>query len=214
MRKKVYAFYKPTLSISQNEEFACANVWKASWEYAGWECVMLNQSHSSGSTHYQTLLGKLFAEARARVGISEDTVARLQSRFGRWCVLLSVGGGWMTDYDVVNLGFTPAMADEIEKETGIATNTKAPAWIIYATAQECFDACRDFVQRSLFKKSKPTEPETEAKILGIKKDYFKGVDTLVHVSGEERSEKMRLIFTNYIRPDLLNPPEEKPRNRK
>jgi hypothetical protein len=213
MRKKVYAFYKPTLSINQNEEFACANIWKASWENAGWECVMLNQSHASGSSHYPLILGKFLWLIRAGVGISEETATRLQSRFGRWGILTSVGGGWMTDYDVLNLGFTPAMADKIEAETGLAINKEGPAWIIYATAQESYNACKDFVEKNLFKKKKPTETETESKILGIKKDFFKGSKKLIHVSDENKSEKMKELFTKYLQPKT-SIKKEKPTNRK
>jgi hypothetical protein len=212
MRKRIYAFYKPTLLDDQNEHFAQANIWKSSWEHAGWECVMLNQSHASH--YFSFIMGKILAHARNHP-IAPGTVgAHLIARFGRWSALLGVNGGWMSDYDVVNLGFTPEMADKIEQQTTLAVNAGSPAWIFYTTPSECLEACKDFVERDMFKKSKPEQAETEAKILGVKKDFFKGIKTLVHVTGEDKSQKMKDLFVKYIRPETKDAEEEKFRNRK
>ena len=214
MRKKVYSFYKPVLSIPQNEEFTRAGLWKASWERAGWECVMLNQSHAASSPFLPHIINKMLVAARNRVGLSEGAAVKLQARFARWGALFGVGGGWMTDYYVINLGFTPAMAEEIEKETDIAVNTEGPAWIFFASHKEAFEACKDFAERDLFKNAKSTTPEPEAKILQIKKNFFKGVKELLHVSGENRSENMRDLLCQHYGINLAPEPKEKPRNRK
>ena len=120
----------------------------------------------------------------------------------------------MTDYDVVNLGFTPEMAAAIEVEADIAINTDGKAWIFYATHRESFEACKDFVNRGLFKKKEPSQPEPEAKILGIKKNFFKGIKTLIHVTGENKATQMRKLFGEYVNPGIVPVADGKPRNRK
>ena len=213
MRKRIYGYYKPILQVDQTEQFTQANLWKASWERMGWECVMLNQSHASASPYLSVILNKLFSAARSRVGMSEVIATKLQARFGRWCALFGAGGGWMSDYDVVNLGFTPAMAEEIERNTDIAVNTDGPAWIIFSSHKETSEACKDFAERDLFKKDNSIEPEPEAKILKIKKNFFKDIEELAHVFGENKSGQMRDLLVRHYG-DGQNTITEKPRNRK
>jgi hypothetical protein len=214
MRKKIYAYYKPILQIDQDEQFAQANVWKVSWERAGWECVMLNPSHAAMAPQSAILQGKIAAISRNTPGLGDEIGIKLQAKFARWGALFGVGGGWMSDYDVVNLGFTPAMAEEIEKEADIAMNTLSPAWIFFASHREAYEACKDFVERPLFKVETPSEPETEAEILGIDKNYFEGIATLAHVRGTKKSVEMRRIFNEYINPGVVEEPRERARNRR
>jgi hypothetical protein len=214
MRKKIYAYYKPILLLDQDEQFAQANVWKASWERAGWECVMLNPSHAAMSPQASMLQGKVASISRTTPGLSDAIGVKLQVKFARWGALFGVGGGWMSDYDVVNLGFTPEMAEEIEKEADIAVNTLSSAWIIFATHREAYEACKDFLERPLFKTETPSEPKTEAEILGIQKNFFENISTLAHVRGDNKSVEMRRIFNEYINPGVeLEVKTEKQRNR-
>ena len=120
----------------------------------------------------------------------------------------------MSDYDVVNLGFTPAMADEIEKQADIAMNTGDEAWVFYATHRESYVACKDYVERNLFKKRDPSKLEPESKVLGIKKNFFKGNETLIHVTGENKSLQMQKLFWDHVNPGKISVAEEKLRNRK
>lgn len=214
MRKKIYAYYKPILLINQDEQFAQANVWKTSWERAGWECSMLNSSHAAACPFFSVIHGKIAAHSRITPGLGLEIGEKVQSRFARWGALFGVGGGWMSDYDVVNLGFTPAMADEIEKQTDIAMNTGDEAWVFYATHRESYVACKDYVERNLFKKRDPSKLEPESKVLGIKKNFFKGNETLIHVTGENKSLQMQKLFWDHVNPGKISVAEEKLRNRK
>jgi hypothetical protein len=188
MRKKVYAFYKSVLTVDQNEQFAQSHLWKASWERAGWDCVMLNQTHL-GSPALPALMHKIVAFPY-----------KDQFRFLRWSGLWSAGGGWITDYDVVNLGFTPAMAEEIEKSVDLTVNTGGPAWITYATPGACQEALKTFIETPLVSKKDAEKVLPEAKILGVKKDPFKKIGELVHVTGDDKSDKMREILINHFEP--------------
>jgi len=106
----------------------------------------------------------------------------------------------MTDYDVVNLGFTPAMAEEIEKSVDLAVNTGAPSWIIYATPEACQESLKTFLEAPLVSKKDAEKVLPEAKILGVKKDPFKKIKELVHVTGDDKSDKMREILVNHFEP--------------
>lgn len=176
------------MSVDQDEQFAQAHLWKASWERAGWDCVMLNQTHL-GSPALPAIMHKIAAFPY-----------KDQFRFLRWSGLWNAGGGWMTDYDVANLGFTPEMAEEIEKSVDLAVNTGGPSWITYATQEACQEALKTFLEKPLVAKKDPEKIFSEAKILGVKKDPFKKRENLVHVTGDDKSGKMREILVNHFEP--------------
>lgn len=56
----------------------------------------------------------------------------------------------MADYDVVNIGFTPADSEAIERRTTIVTNA-GPAYVIYATEDHAASAIKKFIQSPLLK---------------------------------------------------------------
>jgi len=212
MRKKVYAFYRSILSIPQEEEFAQANLWKKSWELHGWECVMLNTSHVSISPWANSIMARIMGLRQFNPGITNEVLERMIARFVRWGGLHVGNGGWVTDYDVLNLGFTPAMAEEIEKEADIAVPKGEKAWIIYANPAAAIAACRDFTFGEMFVPPDWTSTLDECDILKINKDYFTDVP-LLHVNnpldGEKKSEAMTRIFSNFLQPAPVVVPKKK-----
>ena len=104
---KIYAYYQNIAQSKQGEEFACANWWKTSWTNLGWEPVMLNRSHAMGSPLYNKLQQKLMTTAMGLDPVLLNNFDWIVARFIRWCALYAAGGGWMTDYVVVNKEFTP-----------------------------------------------------------------------------------------------------------
>jgi hypothetical protein len=140
MKKRIYAFYQSIPSCPQSEEFSRANYWKTSWQEAGWECVMLNSSHAKGTIQQIKLVRKM----------GEDPTSILSNqklilRFTRWCALLAAGGGWMSDYDVFNLGFSPQEAAELEKKNSLHLPLNGPGCLFYASS----DMCRNVIQMFL-----------------------------------------------------------------
>jgi hypothetical protein len=199
--KKIYAYYESIPLSCQPEEFGCANYWKHSWTANGWEPVMLNRSHAQGSPLYLKLQAKLVKQA---LGISMDLRSQIQwitARFARWCALHAAGGGWMSDYDVANIGFTPAHAEAHENNATIQINEDAPAYIFYATQDHCANAIKKFIQDDLIDESNVFN---EAQILGLKSSLHASLPLLHHAKSsgaEKRSDIMASLTT---------PQDEKP----
>ena len=199
--KRIYAYYESIPLANQPEEFSCANYWKHSWTANGWEPVMLNRSHAQGSPLYLKLQAKLVQQA---LGISMDLRSQIQwitSRFSRWCALHAAGGGWMSDYDVANLGFTPEQAYEYEKEATLQINASIPAYIFYASQDHCVNAIKKFISEDLIEGSNVLQ---EAHILNVNSGLYPILHLLHHAKStneEKRSEIMR---------DLITQSDEKP----
>jgi len=199
--KKIYAYYQSIPLSNQQEEFSCANYWKHSWTANGWEPVMLNRSHAQGSPLYLKLQAKLVKQA---LGISMDLrnqVDWITARFVRWCALHAAGGGWMSDYDVANLGFTPEKAEEYEKSATIKINSFAPAYVFYASQDHCANAIKKFISEDLIEGSDVLQ---EARILNINSDLYHFLPSLHHAKSSE-SEKRSDIMAS-----LTTPQDEKP----
>lgn len=211
MRKKIFAFYRPILSVPQEEEFAQANLWKKSWELNGWECTMLNASHVSISPWASSIMSRILNLRAFNPGIPVEKLERMASRFVRWAGF-HTGTMWLTDYDVLNLGFTPAMAEEIEKKTDIAVPKGSKAWIAYATPAAAMEACKTFTFGEMFLPPAWDDTMNEADILKIKKDYFKDLP-LIHVTetlpNEPKSSAMAKILDNHLRPASVSAPKKK-----
>ena len=94
----VHTYYEPVPDIDQGIQQNEIAVWRDSWERWGWECKVLG---------------------RADVVITPDELARLQrlpsvnppgydlACYLRWFAMRALGGGLMSDYDVVNVGMRP-----------------------------------------------------------------------------------------------------------
>jgi len=144
---KIYSFYQSAPGSVQADEFGCANWWKTSWENAGWSAVMLNRSHAQGSSLYNKLQQKL----AAAMNESQALTARsgwFHSRFTRWCALHAAGGGWMSDYDVLNISLKPPAGVRLLGSTTLAVN-EGPGYLFYASPEHCAAALRKMLSEDL-----------------------------------------------------------------
>ena len=183
MKKKIYAFYQSIPAWPQSEEFARANLWKQSWQKAGWECVMLNSSHAKG-TNQQIKLGRKMAEDPT----FRLTNQKLVARFMRWCALMSAGGGWMSDYDVLNIGFTPKDAEALEKENQLHLLLDRPSCVFYATKNMCANVIQMFLSSVL---SDNNVSRNECLILNYSDPGLTNLaDKIFHPSAKKKSEEM------------------------
>lgn len=147
--KNIYAFYTSIQLADQNEEFACANWWKTSWEKLGWKAVMLNRSHAQGSHLYNKLASKMVNATGKLSPERRNQIDWLMARFTRWCALHAAGGGWMSDYDVFNLHFTPENADDIDQKQSLYLCGE-PSYLFYATKEMCSAAIMKFINQDIF----------------------------------------------------------------
>lgn len=188
----IYAFYQSIPTADQPEEFACANWWKTSWTANGWTPTMLNRSHAQGSPMYNKLQQKLAQELNKNNGLVARA-AWFQSRFIRWCALHAAGGGWMSDYDVVNLDLTPQIAKASERKTLLLH--EGPAYLFYASPEHCLGAIRKFISEDL-SEGGIVLPEVE--ILNCEPEMGVLLERVVHVHSrgdKRRSTRMQDIFS-------------------
>lgn len=175
--KKVYAYYQSIPLSNQPEEFACANWWKQSWEKLGWQTSMLNRSHAQASSLYNKLTQKLMNTAH---GLPPELATRFDwiiARYIRWCALHAAGGGWMSDYDVLNKGFNPEIAEEHERNGTLHINNDDLAYVFYATQEHCANAIKKFIQDPIIEGNKVLH---EAHILGSKEGLYSILPLLRH----------------------------------
>lgn len=188
----IYAFYQSIPTADQPEEFACANWWKTSWTANGWNPVMLNRSHAQGSPLYNKLQQKLAQELNKNNGLVARA-AWFQFRFTRWCALHAAGGGWMSDYDVLNLDLTPQIAKS--ETTNTLMLNEGPAYLFYASPDHCLGAIRKFISEEL-SKNEIVCPEID--ILGCDPGFGLLLERVAHIksSGDKkRSAIMQEMFS-------------------
>lgn len=149
---------------------------------------MLNRSHAQASSLYNKLQQKL---AKAVMGHQSlvPLTPYIHARYTRWCALDAAGGGWMSDYGVLNLSMTPADADAISKKTLLVNS--GPAYLVYATKEHVTSAIRRFLNEDLTESGRVL---AECDVLGIEPVTFDQVAHVQKDSGKSRSEKMRELF--------------------
>lgn len=183
--KNIYAFYTSIQLADQNEEFACANWWKTSWERLGWKSTMLNRSHAQGSHLYNKLASKMVNATGKLPPERRNQIDWLMARFSRWCALHAAGGGWMSDYDVFNHDFTVDKADEIEQKQSLYVCGE-PAYLFYATRDMCSAAIMKFVNQDIF------DLTEKAMVNSVDKDLPAKLVKHCHSTGKKkRSEVMQ-----------------------
>lgn len=188
---KIYAYYTPHSSRDPLEEAACSVEWSKSWKANGWEPVMLNASHAAASGLYAKAQQKTARETLERSKASADKC--IAGRLARLCALQAIGGGWMSDYDVVNLGFSPSDAEALQGKS-LAGNRDEGAWIIYMSQSVVTAAVRNLIASELWVGDEFL-PEGEILDFNDITDAVSG--KLVHVKCEEdrlRSEVMRSLL--------------------
>lgn len=191
--KKIYAYYQSLPSANEQEEKSCANWWKYSWQKNGWEPSMLNRTHAQSSNLYNKLQQKLMNVAVAIPPELMHWVGWINARFVRWAALHAAGGGWMSDYDVVNLRFSDEVA-QLREDDGRTYIVGGPAYLFYATKQQCEDAIKAFISEPLIM-SVGTESvvRNEYSIINEESDKAGIISHVFHAKGaiERRSEAMK-----------------------
>ena len=187
--KNIYAFYTSIQLANQNEEFACSNWWKTSWEKLGWKAVMLNRSHAQGSHLYNKIASKMLNASGSLPAERRNELDWLMARFTRWCALHAAGGGWMSDYDAFNLDFTPDKADKIEQKQSLYVCGE-PTYLFYATRDMCSAAIMKFISAEIFDLSEKCMINSEDKDLSTKL-----VKHCNHTSKRMRSESMQALMS-------------------
>jgi len=104
---KVFTFFSDVPGKEAEQERALIDLWRESWSSQGWEPVVLDE-HSVPDT----------PENRKRLAHFRKLPSRNKQNLDLWCYLrwLTVaeqGGGFMSDYDVINYSFAPREPGEL-----------------------------------------------------------------------------------------------------
>lgn len=108
MTATVHTYFEPVPGIDEPGQRREIDVWRTSWERQGWTTRVLSYADVVATPE-----GAFTAEGlrKKRMPSVNPPGYDLQC-FLRWIALVSVGGGLMTDYDTVNMGYTPAEHSE------------------------------------------------------------------------------------------------------
>jgi hypothetical protein len=148
MKPKIYSYYESIPTRRQEEEFGRSHVWKASWERNGWEPIMLNNSHAKGSPLFQKLVAKILRVAPELSAADQNNFQKIIIRFVKWCALHAAGGGWMSEYDVVNSGFTKSDAENFEKKSLVLMGDKK-SFLMFVNEEMCRSCISTFISDSI-----------------------------------------------------------------
>jgi hypothetical protein len=99
--RKVFTFYAPVEGKHEQEELDLIHLWKTSWSEAGWEPVVLGQ----GSFVYDPESLDILDRVRRLPSINRKFLDYWC--YARWLAVAQQGGGFMSDYDVINYSFAP-----------------------------------------------------------------------------------------------------------
>lgn len=106
---KIHSYWAEVPELKSEDEFRLTLLWRARWEAAGFEPVILNE--------FIARKHPLFAALDAEVSKRPTTNPKAYEAacHHRWLALAQVGGGWMSDLDVLpNIEASAKMA-EFEK---------------------------------------------------------------------------------------------------
>jgi hypothetical protein len=97
----VYTYFEPINEYFEKSHRPTLNAWIGNWRAKGWNPVVLNESHARQHPEYHQLLDQ-FSKLP-----SVNTQGYDLQCYLRWLAVAQMGGGWMADYDLFNLGFPP-----------------------------------------------------------------------------------------------------------
>lgn len=191
MKPKIYSYYESIQTLPQEEQFARANWWKTSWEKNGWECVMLNRSHATASHMNQKFMAKLMKMTFDLPMDYQHIFPNITARYSRWSALHAAGGGWMSDYDVFNIDFTPHDAVKFESTLNIVSGK--PCYLFFATREHCAAVINKFIQEDFFVDNKL---RFESEILGVESKLSDMLNQVRHIekSDKPKSELMASLM--------------------
>ena len=152
---------------------------------------MLNRSHAQVSQRYNKMLQKLVGELR-HVDSLRNQFDLIVARFIRWCALHASGGGWMSDYDVVNIGFTPESAANLGKP--MVLSSEKP-YLFYVSAENSQYILNKYLSEDLVDCQ---GVRFESSILGIDPTNIELVVHANRTNDNPKSSGMALIWENNL----------------
>ena len=113
-KNTVYTFFEQVPELDVNENHRQIDIWKNAWRSRGWKPVVLNLDDARRHKDFEK-----YNEAFKKLPTVNPKQYELNC-FLRWLALDAVGGGFMTDYDMLPRSFIPRDLEEFQKEPRVS----------------------------------------------------------------------------------------------
>jgi hypothetical protein len=125
MQQKVYTYYEKVAHKDDSEQMQMIYHWRTSWSARGWFPVVLNRSDAEKHPFFRE-----FSEAVLRLP-TVNAVDYEMACYHRWLAVAAAGGGFMSDYDVINYSYEARQppADLTIHEIHVGYQTATPALV-------------------------------------------------------------------------------------
>jgi hypothetical protein len=139
-KTKVYTYYAKVDELVDQKQHEMLEIWKQSWSAHGWEPVVIGPRDAEEHP-WHSFIQSLFAGFP-----TTNPKAYELACWMRW-VAMSLCGGMMVDYDVLNFGFTPDMlpANPGNYASILADNNPCPC-AVHGTSKQYDNTARLFLE--------------------------------------------------------------------
>jgi hypothetical protein len=174
----IYTYYDEVLE----NQIEIIEIWKESWRKNGWNPIVLDQQSINCSDVEIEYLENL---------PSVNPKKYEMACFLRWNAMSNIGGGWMCDYDVINLGFSP---DDSKKYESVSILQGHVPCLVYGTSEDYMDIFRIFATESMsFITMEDNRPHTSDMIVISNIANRESMNCLNIVDGYPKKEESILI---------------------
>ena len=135
----VYTYYEPVEGLEKDDHQKMITHWRRSWAKQGWNPVVIGKKEAEKHPFFEEYSQRILN--LPTVNPKDYEV----SCFYRWLAVACLGGGFLSDYDVVNYGFKPrtAPADLVFYETNSSEGQVTPS-VVGGSAYGFITACMGF----------------------------------------------------------------------
>ena len=165
----VYTYYDLIGSKSyHDDQLEMIEHWSLSWAKQGWNPVVLGRIHAEAHPMFSRY------EARVRQLPTVNSTEYEAACYLRWLAVAQQGGGVMSDYDVVNYGFSPCPPQSELVVMDCRDGDVCPS-VVAGTAAGFMSACLSFActEADSVDTSHSGSPHTSDMIL-LQRDYREG----------------------------------------
>jgi hypothetical protein len=174
----IYTYHAPVDNLPY--QYLLLELWQKSWRAAGWNPLILTTEQAQFHPLYESLERHFYASLP-----TQNSAAYEWSCYARWLAMDFVGGGWMSDSDVINYSFFPIRPDT-DTLTIFSQGNLCPC-LVYGSASEYLRAATLFLGHSggVYE----AHHASDQNILQLNKDQFRQVELVpeVHDPGWDRS---------------------------
>jgi len=127
----MHTFFEPVATgccgMSKEGHQKLVDAWEASWQARGWETRILTEEDAKKHPDFEMIQKKL-----KKIGVDPYN----QRCYWRWLAMVTVGGGWMSDYDVFPLGLDSEAGLEIAEDGTFKSFYHHIPCLLHASAEE------------------------------------------------------------------------------